>query len=95
MVAAADFERCLMKVISGSVNSWLVSLIISIASASGSRPSVERGAVGLTADPWGVDECEAVLQQRLGAVISTRSTSRPPACGARRRSLCTSSAGSR
>ncbi len=29
-----------MKVISGSVNSWLVSLIISIASASGSRPSV-------------------------------------------------------
>ncbi len=29
-----------MKVISGSVNSWLVSLIISMASASGSRPSV-------------------------------------------------------
>ena len=34
-----------MKFISGSVNSWLASLTISIACASGSRPSV--------AERWG------------------------------------------
>ena len=56
-----------MNVISGSVNSWLVSLIISIASASGSRP--ERGRqvrLPVAADPRGVDERQALLEQRAG-----------------------------
>ena len=69
-----------MNVISGSVNSWLVSLTISIASASGSSPSV--------ADRWGCPcpptpgvsmKASPPLSSGLGAVTSTRSTSRPPA----------------
>ena len=77
-----------MKVISGSVNSWLVSLIISIASASGSRPSVaDRCGCPWPPTPGVSMNARPCLSSGLLAVTSTRNTSRPPASGARRRSF--------
>ena len=77
-----------MKVISGSVNSWLASLIISIASASGSRPSVaDRCGCPWPPTPGVSTKARPCLSSGLLAVTSTRSTSRPRASGARRRSF--------
>ena len=87
-------RACRMNVISGSVNSWLVSLTISIASASGSRPSVaDRCGWPCPPTPGVSTNARPPLSSGLGAVTSTRSTSRPPACGARRRSLRRSAGG--
>ncbi|CKT03959.1 Uncharacterised protein [Mycobacterium tuberculosis] len=85
---------CRTNHISGSVNSWLVSLTTKTASASGSSPSV--------ADRWGCPRpptpgvsinASPPRSSGLGAPTSTRNTSRPPACGARRTSVLMSSTG--
>ena len=87
-------SACRMNVISGSVNSWLVSDSISTASASGSRPSVaDRCGWPCPPTPGVSMNARPPLSSGLGAATSTRSTSRPPAAGARRRSLLRSAGG--
>ena len=65
-----------MNRISGSVNSWLVSLIISIASASGSNPRVDDRCGWPCPPTPGVSmNVRPPLSSGLGAPTSTRSTS--------------------
>ena len=56
-----------MNVISGSVNSWLVSLTISMRVGVGQQTQRRRQVrLAVTADARGVDERQSVLQQRAG-----------------------------
>ncbi len=85
---------CRMNHISGSVSSWLVSLTMISASALGSSPSVaDRCGCPWPPTPGVSMNVSPPCSSGLGAAISTRSTSRLPACGARRRSVLMSSIG--
>ncbi|SHT61139.1 Uncharacterised protein [Mycobacteroides abscessus subsp. abscessus] len=87
-------SACWMNTSSGSVNSELRSLTISMTSASGSKPSVlDKCGCPKPPTPGVSTRHRPLLSMGLATLTSTLRTSRPCACGARLRSLPISATG--